>query len=354
MEKKRHNYPPSQSIADDEIVILDSRRHRIFAPPNKSQRPFEADYTNGVKAGDVDREGNLLVDRNNRPFNPGDKIFGRRTLGGDDVRASHKDFRELIKRLLGKPIKVVPRQQLNGSAAIEYFPNTNTPKDLNVADNLDLSKSRSKHIINHEGSHLVDILMGRAPMPPAVEKEAQSVYSTLATGKENLPKLTLPTDHNYSGPDIRNELVGEVIRAALYNPNFMKTDAPKTYEWLADLFVKNPHLGVRLNSLGAATVVALGAMGQKDKSEAAETPSERDSQTSYFRGAGPLGEPFAPVKSADEPTKKSANALVELKKALYRRGLHVQTPKNENDKNLVRALVNLHTRKKSQFYGGSR
>jgi hypothetical protein len=191
-------------------------------------------------------------------------------------------------------------------------------------------------------------------MPPAIENEAKSVYSTLATGKEDLPKLTLPKDRGYSGPHVRNELAGEVIRAALKDPNYMKTAAPKTFDWLADLFAKHPHLGIRLNSLGAATVAALGAMGQKDESEAAETPSEEASQTSSLRGAGPLAGPFAPAKSADEPTKKSANGLIELRKALYRRGLHVQIPKNENIRNLVRALVNLDSRKKSQFYGGPR
>jgi hypothetical protein len=154
------------------------------------------------------------------------------------------------------------------------------------------------------------------------------------------------------GPDdVRNELAGEVIRAALKNPNFMKSVAPQAYDWAADLLAK---LGIRLNSLGAATVAALGAMGQKDESEAAETPREKNSQASSLRGAGPLAGSPVPLGPASETAKKGANSRTELVKVLSRRGLHSQAPKNEKFRDLVRVLLDLETKQKSRFYGGPR
>jgi hypothetical protein len=64
-------------------------------------------------------------------------------------------------------------------------------------------------------------------LPPQVRKELESVYSTLATGKENLPKLTLPADRDYSGPKIRDEIAAEGFRATLKDHNCMKTRPPK-------------------------------------------------------------------------------------------------------------------------------
>lgn len=69
--------PGNPRLADDlvqgslkEVVSADGKRNKIYAPPTKPQRPFEADYTKGVKANDVDAAGNLLVDRHGKPFNP--------------------------------------------------------------------------------------------------------------------------------------------------------------------------------------------------------------------------------------------------------------------------------------------
>lgn len=95
-------------------------------------------------------------------------------------------------------------------------------------------------------------------------------------------------------------------------------------------------------------------MGQSDESEAAETPSEEDSQASSLRGAGLPAGPSIHFGLIDETTKEGADSLAELRKALYQRGLPVQTPKNESRRDLVRALVDLKTRQRSRFYGGPR
>lgn len=313
-----------------EIGTLDGKRNRIYAPPTKAQRPFEADYPDGVKAGDIDREGNLLVDRNNRPFNPGDQIYGRRTLGGPDIGASHRNFRQLVERLTGKPIKMVPRGHIDDRAGrVPYDPKTNEPLGVYIADDLDPGKSRTRHIIDHEASHLLALITGRKPMPPEVLKEAEFVYSTLATGKENLPKLTLPTGRDYGAPEAEDELMAEVTRAALSDPNYMKTVAPKTYDWLADLFA---NYGIRLNGLGGATVAALWGMGQEDESLAAETAPEEGTEAS----------------------QNGTNGRIEVAKALYRHGLHARVPKDKNLGDLTRALINLDAGQKSRFYGGPR
>ncbi len=224
-----------------QMLTADAKREKIYAPPTKPQRPFEADYTKSVQANEVNEAGDLLVDRRNRPFNPGDAIFGRRTLGGDDVRASHGDFRKIGERILRKPVTVVPRSHIEGrSGRVTYNPDTNEPIDMFRADDLDMTKPRSKHISDHEASHLMDLATGHQSVPPSVWEELESVYSTLATGKENLPTLTGPANRGYNGPAIRDELVAEGVRASLADPNYMKTVAPKAYDWIADLLAKNP------------------------------------------------------------------------------------------------------------------
>lgn len=83
------------------------------------------------------------------------------------------------------------------------------------------------------------------------------MYSTLATGKENLAKLALPSDPDrggYTGRKIDDELVAEAFYAAAIDPNYVKTVAPKTYEWLAKLVEDNPDVNkwIHFNSFGAA------------------------------------------------------------------------------------------------------
>jgi hypothetical protein len=95
-------------------------------------------------------------------------------------------------------------------------------------------------------------------------------------------------------------------------------------------------------------------MGQRNESEATEAPEEQDSPTTSLRGTGPLPGPSTAFELADEATKEGANGRTELVKALSRRGLHTQAPKNGKFRGLVRALVDLETKQKSQFYGGQR
>lgn len=188
----------------------------------------------------------------------------------------------------------------------------------------------------------MDLATGRQPVPPRVEGQLKSVYHRLATKDENLPTLTGPADRGYSGPQTRDELVAEGIRASLAEPNFMKTDYPEAYDWVSDLLAKTPDLGVRANSVGATIAATLGAMGVRNESEASEVP------VSEVRG------PSIPSGQAGDATKAGAYGLSKVTNAISQRGLGFPRPRNEKFRGLVRALVDLEARKKTQLYGGPR
>lgn len=67
----------------------------------------------------------------------------------------------LGERLMGRPMKVVPLEYIEGrSGRVPFNPDTNVPDDIFLADDLDMKKSRSRHIADHEISHVIDLATG--------------------------------------------------------------------------------------------------------------------------------------------------------------------------------------------------
>lgn len=346
LERKRHNYPPDQVITDDIAAHADATmdkiytrpaiaagklrqstttdaKQNIFEPPTRPQRPFEADFPNGAI---TDEAGNLLVDKYGNPliakYRP-----GRRTLGGGDIGLSHGEFHNLGEDLIKGKIEVVPHGTLgrNGKSLGEmsYIEATNEPRAIRVVDNL--SKKDKNLIKSHEAAHAVDVATGRQPIDtPEMQANLERIYSDLATGIDRGLPLTLPSSRGYGGTRTRDELMGEGFRAAITNPNYFKSVAPKTYDILAERIrnSKIAHL-LQLNSLAAAAAAGLGLLGRREDSQAGGLPRPSDVRQ------GP--------PERDSPTPPPA--IRDIANALIRRDLSPQAPKKGEFHGLVKALI---------------
>ena len=73
-----------------------------------------------------------------------------------------------------------------------------------------------------------------------------------------------PEDFGYGGSQVAREYMAEAIRAAMTNPNYMKTVTPKTYETIADFFSAHPLWSkhIQFNSLAGLGLLPLLYGGQ--------------------------------------------------------------------------------------------
>jgi len=119
---------------------------------------------------------------------------------------------------------------------------------------------------------------------------------------------------------------GEGFRAAIANPNYFKSVAPKTYDILADRIRKSKiaHL-LQLNNLAAAAGV--GLLGQRDDSQASDLTQNGDTHRLS---------PFDPPKGA---AKTGLNGASMIADELIKRGLSPQAPRNGKLTDLVIGLV---------------
>jgi len=319
----------TERLADNEMgqTIAADSKQQIFDPPNRPQRPFEADHPNGAIA---DEKGTLLVDKYGNPliakYRP-----GRQTLGGGDVGLSHDEFHNLGEDLIEKKIETVPYGSLGRDGKslgqLRYDDKTNELLTIRIVDNL--PKEEHGPIKSHEVGHAVDVATGRQPIDtPEMQADLERIYSDLATGIDGGEPLTLPSSRGYSGTRTRDELMGEGFRAAIANPNYFKSVAPKTYDILADRISKSKiaHL-LQLNSLAAAAAAGVGLFGQRDASQASDLTQNSDVR---------LLSPFDPPEGT---AKAGSNGLSMITDALIKRGLSSQTPKKGQFTELVNALV---------------
>lgn len=330
---------PNESTPEVDIPGVDHvREYPLFAPPDKTQRPFDADYNNGVKNDEVDAAGSLLVDMDGDPFIAKYKV-GRLTKGGDDVGLTPEQYKALAEDIIEKKIETVPRAEIGGSSGrLSYDPSSKKPESLLLADDIRKRKRRDL-VLGHEGGHALHVASGLKPLEPEMMPEVTRNYSTLATGDEYRKQLVLPSSRGYAGEKIEHELIGEAFRAAVTNPNYMKTAAPKTYATLRKWIKSNPELAklIQLNGLAAATTVGLGMAGQSEESLAGEFPQQHSTEVDQPKGA-----------------QSNFGAKREIAGALLKRGPSFQLPKTGKFNGIVRALLALETRQKTPSYGGPR
>ncbi|MBT4701120.1 MAG: hypothetical protein HOB79_08575, partial [Rhodospirillaceae bacterium] len=84
--------------------FLASRSARLYNAPDRSARPFEADYPDGVQTDDA---GRLTQDIEGRPIQDGSRVVGRRMVGGKDEALSPKEFDAIATEATGGPAEKV-------------------------------------------------------------------------------------------------------------------------------------------------------------------------------------------------------------------------------------------------------
>lgn len=91
-----------------------SKNAKMYAPPQRPQRPFEADYPGGARA---DETGRLTHDIEGRPLTA-DYVVGRRMVGGPDeaVPQTPEAINAIAEGLFGSRISPVARREIGGDA----------------------------------------------------------------------------------------------------------------------------------------------------------------------------------------------------------------------------------------------
>lgn len=239
------------------------RSGKIGDPTQQPQRPFSHDYPS---AGTGDAGSRLTHDIDGRPLSAR-YVIGRQTVGGVDVPASG-DAVDEIARLLGAPGQL--SKEL-GSDLGQYITGSDSSGNAlrTILLSNKLTESQLPHVMAHETGHLIDDLtFGRNIPLSGVKREAQQVYSDLNSSMYvRKGKIgARPEDFGYKGEKkVNQELVADLIRAYLRDPNYTKTVAPAATKRLREYVNANPNLRdvVQFNSAGGLLGVA-GMQEQQD------------------------------------------------------------------------------------------
>jgi len=248
---------------------LASRSASLYNPPAKPQLPIGAQYPRGVP---TDATGRLTQDNKGREL-VAEYIVGRRTVGGADEALTPAQLDALAEKALGRRPEVVAASSLPRRAVGAYDPNTgrtfvyrglpSDSKDMIAAHEI-------AHGLNHKAGDFVGARMTNSiPIRPGMPRELKTVYNDLnnpylaaerARNSDVNPDevywgtgVTPEKTFRYSKADAPAEYMAEAIRAAIADPNYMKTIAPRVYEAIADAVNSHPFLSkiIQFNTLAA-------------------------------------------------------------------------------------------------------
>jgi hypothetical protein len=259
---------------------LASMNPDIYDPPNKPQRPFESDYPPARyrKGLPADATGRLTHDTKGRPL-IAQYVVGRRAVGGADEALSPAELDAIAEKALGGRYQVVPASALPRGTVGIYDPNTGgilVYKGLPAETKDMVAAHEIAHGINDKGGSYVDRKHANMiPMTPAMLKELKPVYNDLNNRQLALARAKNPTvdpadvwagteaapeSYGYRGAHVPAEYMAEAVRAAMVNPNYMKTVAPKTYAAIANSMNSHPWLSkiIQFNTL--AGIAALNGL----------------------------------------------------------------------------------------------
>jgi len=241
---------------------LASRSARIYNPPAKPPRPFEADYPAGAKADDA---GNLTHDIDGNPLEVGGRIVGRRVAGGADEALPAAELDAIATATTGSPAAVLPQSALGRDVGRARFDRrSNKPLDIALSNTLtpeDLSK-----VYGHEIGHVIDQLAGEIPTK-GLSHELKAVYNTLNNPNRSrdgadaaaFGKPFTPAAGGYKGDDVPREWVAEAIRAYMEDPNYLKAVAPDVAAAIRKAVYANPNSRtiIQFNSIGGTVASGL-------------------------------------------------------------------------------------------------
>jgi hypothetical protein len=74
-----------------------------------------------------------------------------------------------------------------------------------------------------------------------LDDELRVIYNDL-NNPQTYGKKFGPEQNRYSGPQVRDELVAEAVRAYMSDPNYMKSVAPETAARIREVVNSNPDL----------------------------------------------------------------------------------------------------------------
>jgi hypothetical protein len=262
---------------------LASRSVRLYNPPAKPLRPFEADYPRGAA---TNAEGRLLEDIEGRPLAAG-YVVGRRTLGGVDEALSPTELNSAGTAILGTVPQAVAAHSLP-RRAVGAFSVTRGPDgpERRIAILRSLNAANRDKVIAHEVGHAIDDLSSLIATKE-LTKELRHVYNDLnnadlVAARARRPDVNPserrvyrnygPEQQDYSGADVDRELIAEAIRAYATDPNYLKTVAPQTAAAIRAAANANPRISrvLQFNTLaagaGGMSLSDLGFGGAADHS----------------------------------------------------------------------------------------
>lgn len=328
----------------EETVIRRAEDDQIFDPPEVPQRPFEADYANGAEA---DATGKLRKDMDGRKL-AAKHIIGRQTVDGPDIPGTPEIVEEVAEDLLGKKIRTVSPDEIEGDlGATDFRIPPGEPLDMRISNQL--TRDQRNKVIGHEAAHILEEVAGQIPIDGYGEK-LRFIHNTTATGKEGVaPKI--PLERLYDAENVPHELMAEAIRTYIVNPNWLKTVAPEVAALIRKHVNAHPILSkiIQFNSL-AAGAGGLALADQSKESNAQEAPLGKPMVSNALKMAYSIFGPSIPFELVSGGTK-TASGIAEIAGALAQRGLAPQTPRLGKFGDIVRALLEIESRRKPPFYG---
>lgn len=260
---------------------LASRSASLYNPPVKPQLPLEAQYPHGAPR---DAIGRITHDNKGRKI-VAEYIVGRNVVGQPEKALSPAELVAVAEKITGRQPTSVAASEIGGETGryskraadrlpeVEYWRrparDDGWQRDIYLRD--DLTAEQAGPLLAHEVGHGMEdragpktvykdgVPFGTIPSL-GLERELGQVYHDLndpswRRGKPARPLLqTTPRDRGYrSAEDIRAEYWAEAFRAAMTDPNYMKTVSPRVYEAIADAVNSHPFLSriIQFNALAA-------------------------------------------------------------------------------------------------------
>ncbi len=241
----------------------------MYDAPWREPRPFAADYPAG---GIADDAGKLTFDIEGRPLNPDAAVVGRRMAGAPDEGMRPEEYDALAENLVGSRADILAPGRM-GRMGGRTQVNSVTRQPAGIDLRAGLPPDQTIHNYGHELGHAIDQSAGEIPTA-GLSDELRKVYNTLNTINRqpgagdaaawsdkltpqkwgeaaDWSKKVNPQTWSYKGDDIPREYMAEAIRAYLRDPNYLKTEAPKTAARIREYVNGNPRIAryLQFNSL---------------------------------------------------------------------------------------------------------
>jgi hypothetical protein len=264
----------------------------MFDPPARPPRDFKLDYPRGVEGG-ADRRVRFTIDGQEVTA---EHLIGRNTVGGEDVPLPTAEYDSVTRRLIGKPARTVAPSKIQGEYGMTWLDNAGKPLAIELSKTL--SPEDFLRVYAHEIGHVVEAIGGQV-RTKGLMPELKSIYNTLnnpnraaggaeaAAGRQFTPK-----DLDYEPDEVPREYIAEAVRAYFGDPNYIKTDAPKTAAAIREAFNTHPVLSRVIQFNTAAGLGLLPAVLNTDSALSAESPDAvGDNQAGRKAGLAALSIP---------------------------------------------------------------